>query len=120
MNAWGIHTIFNLYKCSHHSIRCRNTIFSFTNDLVRRIDMIPYGPPQIVHFGKDNKAGYTLIQLIETSNITGHFVEETNDAYIDVFSCKEYDPNEVKRCLQQYFNPVAIQSLTITRQSQLR
>lgn len=47
--------------------------------LVKDIDMVPYGGPQVVHFGSGNKAGYTLVQLIETSNITAHFVEETND-----------------------------------------
>jgi len=32
-----------------------------------------------------------MIQLIETSLISGHFANLTNSAYIDIFSCKGYD-----------------------------
>jgi S-adenosylmethionine/arginine decarboxylase-like enzyme len=57
--------------------------------------MVPFGEPQIVMFGSGNKKGYTLVQLIETSNITAHFVEETDDLYLDVFSCKEFEEKDV-------------------------
>lgn len=120
MNAWGIHSIFNLYRCCPISIRNRNTIACFSADLVKRIDMVPYGPPQIVHFGVDGKAGYTLVQLIETSNIMAHFVEETNDAYIDVFSCKEYNTNDVLKCIQDYFKPVSVQVVRMERKAELK
>lgn len=68
--------------------------------------MVPYGEPQVQHFGSGNKAGYTLVQLIETSNICAHFVEETNDMYLDVFSCKTFDPRTVKNVVRDYFIPL--------------
>ena len=37
-------------------------------------------------------AGYSLVQLIETSAITGHFCDASGDAYLDIFSCKDFDP----------------------------
>jgi S-adenosylmethionine/arginine decarboxylase-like enzyme len=77
--------------------------------------MIPYGKPQVVLFGSGNKQGYTLVQLIETSNITGHFVEETNDMYLDVFSCKEFKPETVHDMVQRYFDPQTIRSRMILR-----
>jgi S-adenosylmethionine/arginine decarboxylase-like enzyme len=92
----------------------------FSADLVKRIDMVPYGKAQIIHFGSGGKAGYTLVQLIETSNITGHFVEEVNDAYLDVFSCKDYDEKEVEQCIKEYFKPLAIQTMRIKRQAELK
>jgi S-adenosylmethionine/arginine decarboxylase-like enzyme len=67
--------------------------------------MIPYGQPQIVMFGTGNKKGYTLIQLIETSNISAHFVEETNDMFLDVFSCKKFEPWAVQSLVNSFFQP---------------
>jgi S-adenosylmethionine decarboxylase len=70
---------------------------------VRDIDMVAYGEPQIVHFGTGNKAGYTLIQLIETSNIAAHFVEENDSLYLDVFSCKPFDKKIVRKLVKEFF-----------------
>ena len=79
--------------------------------------MVAYGEPQIVHFGSGNKAGYTLVQLIETSNICCHFVEETNDLYLDVFSCKPFEPTDVQRVVSQYFSPERINTIFLNRQA---
>ena len=85
-------------------IGCPIVIGNFTRDLVKRIDMVAYGDPQIVMFGTGNKKGYTLIQLIETSNIAAHFVEENNSMYLDVFSCKDFDHSIVKDTVIEYFD----------------
>lgn len=77
--------------------------------------MVPYGKPQIVHFGTGNKAGYTLVQLIETSNIVAHFVEEYNDLYLDVFSCKEFNPDTVESIVRDYFRPGAVSCQVLER-----
>ena len=79
--------------------------------------MKAYGAPQIQHFGEGNKAGYTLVQLIETSNITAHFVEETNDIYLDVFSCKKYEVAEVLRCINDHFRPAHMDHYILLRQA---
>jgi S-adenosylmethionine/arginine decarboxylase-like enzyme len=79
--------------------------------------MVPYGKPQIVHFGSGNKAGYTLIQLIETSNISAHFAEEDNSAYLDVFSCKNFKVSDVEEVIREYFKPENIIARTIIRQA---
>jgi len=79
--------------------------------------MVPYGEPQVHHFGSGNKAGYTLVQLIETSNITAHFCEETNDMYLDVFSCKPFSPHMVYGTVQTYFGPRHVVRNFINRQA---
>lgn len=112
---WGYHLILDCSKCIPNSIREREVIRDFAKRLVHRIDMVPFGEPQIQHFGSGNKAGYTLVQLIETSNICAHFVEETNDMYLDVFSCKKFNPNEVKRVVSDYFYPKNMYDTFLTR-----
>jgi len=103
--AWGHHLIINAGGCCRRSIRSAQEITKFSNELVQKIDMVAYGPPRVVHFGSGGKAGFTLVQLIETSNIVAHFVEETDDLYLDVFSCKEFSPHVVEAVLRSYFQP---------------
>ena len=104
--SWGYHLILDCAKCIPTSIRTKSNIVMFAKHLVQRIDMVPYGEPVVKLFGSGNKAGYTLVQLIETSNITAHFVEETNDMYLDVFSCKPFQPVDVEQVVNLYFGPV--------------
>jgi S-adenosylmethionine/arginine decarboxylase-like enzyme len=79
--------------------------------------MVAYGEPQIVMFGTGNKKGYTLIQLIETSNIAAHFVEENNTMYLDVFSCKDFDAEIVKDLVSEYFDAQKFSSRVLMRQA---
>ena len=106
--------IVNAGKCSN-SIRCANTITQFSKRLVKKIDMVPYGEPQVILFGSGNKKGYTLVQLIETSNICAHFVEETNDMYLDVFSCKTFEADDVRDVVQDVFSPEYIEYEVLIR-----
>ena len=109
--------IVNASGCLPHSIRCSNNIYQFTKRLVHKIDMVSYGEPHIVMFGTGNKKGYTLVQLIETSNITAHFVEETNDVYLDVFSCKPFEPKDVMSVFSESFAPLKSDTKFLVRQA---
>jgi S-adenosylmethionine decarboxylase len=114
---WGYHLILDCASCSPESIRSAETIKDFAKTLVKTIDMVAFGDPTVVHFGTDNKAGYTLVQLIETSNICCHFVEETNDMYLDVFSCKVFELADVEKIVSVYFSPQKINKIFLNRQA---
>lgn len=119
MSYWGYHLILNAKNCIAPAIRSADIIRGFTKTLVKDIDMVAYGQPQVVMFGTGNKKGYTLVQLIETSNICAHFVEETNDMYLDVFSCKTFEKSTVERIVQDYFKPEKMETQLIMRDAQL-
>lgn len=114
---WGYHLILDCSRCLAPRIRSKNNIVTFAKQLVKKIDMVPFGEPQVQHFGSGNKAGYTLVQLIETSNITAHFVEETNDMYLDVFSCKPFEPDHVEWVVNDFFSPKTKAAMFIVRQA---
>jgi len=114
---WGYHLIVNAGDCNRQAITNPEHIANFAKNLVKRIDMVAYGEPQIVHFGDGNKAGYTLIQLIETSNICAHFCDDSGDLYLDVFSCKPYDMNIVLQMVDDYFLPVRVNHTFLERQA---
>lgn len=103
LNAWGRSTHIDLFGCNAQRTRNADTIRLFSLELCDRIQMKRYGEPLVVWFGHDGKEGYSLVQLIETSCITAHFSEDDNSAYIDVFSCKEYDVDDVAIFCMNYF-----------------
>jgi S-adenosylmethionine decarboxylase len=117
MSYWGYHLIVDCAGCDAESIQSAERIRSFAKHLVKEIDMIAYGEPTVVHFGSGDKSGYTLVQLIETSNICCHYVEENNSMYLDVFSCKPFEVDDVVRIVKLYFSPQKINKIFLNRQA---
>jgi S-adenosylmethionine/arginine decarboxylase-like enzyme len=90
---WGWHLVLNLYDCDPERIKSAEVIRQFVIDLCELIEMRRFGEPTIVNFGEDPRVtGYSLVQLIETSNICAHFADASCAAYMDIFSCKKFDP----------------------------
>jgi S-adenosylmethionine/arginine decarboxylase-like enzyme len=103
-DVWGIASSIDIYECDPAKIRDANLIKEFVVELCELIEMKRFGETQVVHFGEDEKvAGFSMVQLIETSLISAHFANKTNTTYLDVFSCKVYDPETVQTFAQQYF-----------------
>lgn len=102
-NSWGMSTAIDLHYCNPQTIRDPKKIEEFVIKLCDLIDMKRFGDAIIVSFGEGERAGYSLVQLIETSCITAHFAEQANNAYIDIFSCKKYPPNKVVEFCKQFF-----------------
>lgn len=103
-NVWGIASSIDIYECDPELIRSADHIRSFVKDLCDLIEMKRFGETQVVHFGEDERvAGYSMVQLIETSLISAHFANQTNATYLDVFSCKPYDPEVVRKFACEYF-----------------
>lgn len=104
LKAWGLHTTIDLYHCDPGHIRDAERIRMFAEELCKLIDMKRFGECQVVHFGDDERvAGYSMVQLIETSCITGHFSNQNNNAYIDIFSCKIYNPAQAIEFTKSFF-----------------
>ncbi|HSX37734.1 MAG TPA: S-adenosylmethionine decarboxylase [Chlamydiales bacterium] len=116
---WGYHLILDCKECDVNKIKDAENIRFFVQSLVQEIDMKAFGEPLIEHFGSHNPvvSGYSLMQLIETSSITGHFAEGSGDAYLDIFSCKPYDIEIAKAVVRRFFNPQKIKITYLTRQA---
>lgn len=110
---WGYHLLIDCSRCNIESVTNHDNIYNFTKYLVEAIDMQAYGEPIIEHFATHDpdKAGYSLVQLIETSNITAHFIDKNGDGYIDIFSCKPFTEADVLQAIEKFFKP----EHTITR-----
>ena len=117
MDYWGYHTVFDCWDCDRTAIQDKNTVRNFITTLVKDIDMVPIGNPQISQtaIGQDDKEGFTAIQIIETSSITAHFINSTGSLYLDVFSCKKFDREIVQMLIKQFFNPKSIRKESLIR-----
>ncbi|MBC8452336.1 MAG: S-adenosylmethionine decarboxylase [Spirochaetes bacterium] len=103
-NVWGIASAIDIYNCDPCKIRSAELIRQFVVELCDLIEMKRFGETQVVHFGEDERVeGYSMVQLIETSLISGHFANFTNAVYLDVFSCKPYNPQVVGAFARDYF-----------------
>ena len=95
-NLWGMSTSVDLYDCNPSLIRDAEYIKKYVKELCDLIEMKRFGKCQVIHFGEDPKvSGFSMTQLIETSLISGHFANNTNAAYLDIFSCKWYDVEQM-------------------------
>lgn len=103
MNWWGMSATVDVMNCDPAAIRSKEKIQDYVIQLCKMIDMVRYGDCQITHFGSGNKEGFSMVQLIETSCITAHFANDANAAFIDIFSCKEFNVQTVGDFTQQFF-----------------
>ncbi len=114
--SWGMSCNVDVKNCDPQIIRNAALIKEYVIQLCTLIDMKRFGDCQVVHFGEDEKvAGFSMVQLIETSLISGHFANATNAAYIDIFSCKPYDADIAAKFTQDYFKGDSVRVVATDR-----
>lgn len=103
---WGISVCVDLKDCNVKKIRTAKLIKDYVYQLCDLIKVKRYGRCQVVDFGEDPRVtGFSMIQLIETSLISGHFGNEYNGkfAYLDIFSCKPFPPYQAANFAKKFF-----------------
>ena len=118
---WGRHLILDCAACDPSAVRSGDAIERFCKELVDSIGMVAFGEPLLEHFAEHvpQAAGYSLVQLIETSAITGHFCDASGDAYLDIFSCKDFDPATAIAVVRRHFRPQGIRCVDMPRDARL-
>ena len=107
-----------MLDCSgcNSNVSDRDSIYNFNKELIERIDMVQEGEPIIKHLlPGDPKQGFSLMQLITTSNICAHFMDHGGTAYIDIFSCKEFNIEDAKSVVSKYFEPAKMRVMYVIR-----
>jgi S-adenosylmethionine/arginine decarboxylase-like enzyme len=113
---WGLLSCIDLYDCDPQTIRDEGKIRQFVRELCDLIEMKRFGETQVVDFGEDERvAGFSMTQLIETSLVSAHFANLTNTTYLDVFSCKLYDPVVVADFAKAFFGAKEVRRHTVFR-----
>ena len=78
METWGYHLLLDCTAGKLEAVQSKEIIKQFVDHLVEAIDMVAYGDTWIERFATHDpgKSGISMCQMIETSNITGHFVDK--------------------------------------------
>ncbi|MEK7613412.1 MAG: S-adenosylmethionine decarboxylase [Patescibacteria group bacterium] len=101
--CWGVVASVNVYGCHSEYIKTPEKIKQYVTELCEKIGMIKHGPTLVERFAEGALEGYSGFQFIETSSITLHFDETENRAFIDIFSCKYFDPELAKKFSLEFF-----------------
>lgn len=116
---WGKHLIIDMSAGDKERVRSVEHISRFVETLVETLGMKAYEAPVLEHFAEHapEAAGYSLVQLIESSAITGHFCDSSGDAYIDILSCKDFQAELAVEVVRAAFRPEHINFMTLARQA---
>jgi len=111
MDNYGKELILDLHNCDTSTFT-RKSIRSYLKKLCILIDMkaeklcwwddhgVALEDQQI----KPHTKGISAVQFILTSNITIHTLDLLRNAYINIFSCKDFDENIATRFSQKWFD----------------
>lgn len=115
--TFGMHLVLDLDGCRPELIASRGHIANYAHHIVKEIGMTAYGAPVLEHFGHDDPvtAGWTLVQLIETSSITGHFSDHLRRAHLDIFSCREFSADRAINHSAEFFEATGATYTVIVR-----
>lgn len=114
---YGKELILDLYDCDPKIIRSKKNFLEYLNKICDLIKVKKYGKPICKRFALhlEHVAGYSLVQLIESSSITGHFSELWNRAFINIFSCKLFDDKIVTSFTKKFFKAKKIKNRILIR-----
>ena len=114
---YGKELILDLFGCDPKIIRSKKKILEYSNKICNLIKMKKYGKPicERFGFGKNFTAGFSLVQLIESSLVSGHFSELWNRAFIDIFSCKLFDEKIATNFTKKFFKAKKIKNRVLIR-----
>lgn len=115
--AWGYLLSIDCRACDKSVVTNKKKLEKFILGLVQEIGMKAHGKMSVDHFPNRDpgREGLSLVQLIETSSITGHFVDKTGDGYIDIFSCKDFSSEDAMDFVKKHLNPKSTRFNFVTR-----
>lgn len=103
--AWGKSVAIDLYDCPHERVSNKQVLVDYIQEVLKVIKMKGHGPTYVDRFGDPelHLEGFSAMQFIETSSITVHLDEIANRAFIDIFSCQDFDARGAAEFTKDYF-----------------
>jgi len=114
---YGYELVLDLKDCDKKVLTSKKKLKQYVDKLCKLIKMKKYGKTLLPYFGlkEEFTKGYSLVQLIETSSITGHFSDNWGTAYINIFSCRKFDHKVAKKFTRQFFKAKRIENRYLIR-----
>jgi S-adenosylmethionine/arginine decarboxylase-like enzyme len=90
---WGMLAAIDLHGCERSRLEDPDTLRGFVPNVIDAIGMRAHGPLALDRFGDCELEGWSAMQFIETSSITVHTDEVSARCFVDIFSCRPFDPD---------------------------
>jgi S-adenosylmethionine/arginine decarboxylase-like enzyme len=105
---WGLLAAINLHGCDRGRLADPDNIRRFVPIVIDAIGMRAHGGLALDRFGDGELEGWSAMQFIETSSITLHADEVFGRCFVDVFSCRPFDPDVAAAVAVEHFGGAAI------------
>lgn len=107
---YGYELILDLHGCDPKTFN-RTSLRRYFTKLCRAIDMKrdelhfwdDYGVPKSEKQTEPHTKGTSAVQFILTSTIVVHTLDLLNAVYVNIFSCKPFDPQVAERITRDWF-----------------
>ncbi len=101
---YGMELIADIRGCDFSGLT-QKTLGDFLIALVEHVKMVRHGEPLMWedHSGIPHLDGISAIQFIETSNVVCHALNLTSTMYLNLFSCREFDPESALKFTMEYW-----------------
>jgi S-adenosylmethionine/arginine decarboxylase-like enzyme len=100
---WGMLAAIDLHDADCERLADPDSISRCVPALIAAIGMRAHGPLMLERFGDDDLAGWSALQFIETSSISVHADEVFGRCFVDVFSCRPFDPDVAAAIAAEHF-----------------
>ena len=122
MKNYGKELVLDVHNCDPSTFT-RKSIKKFFKELCELIDMEreklswwdDHGLEPELQQTESHTKGTTAVQFILTSNITIHTLDLLQNVYINIFSCKDFDPEVAKKFSEEWFKGKIVNSHIIER-----
>jgi S-adenosylmethionine/arginine decarboxylase-like enzyme len=111
---WGYHLIVDASGCNK-AVDDPDEVANYLKEMVKALKMKAVGDPIICQFTNPRGRGTSGVQIITESSITFHSDDEKWQAYIDVFSCKTFEPKVALDLTMKCFAPKHMGKLWLHR-----
>lgn len=109
----------DLYSCDKDVLNDEEFVCDFLHTLPDMIGMTKISQPFVIKYpGRSDsfdKGGVSAYILIAESHITIHTFAAQRHAFIDIFSCKDFDIEKAEQYIRQKFRPERIDKRLFAR-----
>lgn len=120
--SYGQELILDLHNCDTTTFT-RTSIRKYFDGLCKAINMKKcecyfwddYGVPTKEKQTQDHTTGISAVQFILTSSIVIHTLSKMKRVYLNIFSCKDFDPKVAKQFSVDWFKGTVKQNHVMDR-----
>lgn len=122
MRGYGKELILDLHDCDVTRFN-RRSLRGYFKELCKRINMTPHrlcwwddvGVPKEEQQTDPKTKGTSAIQFIMESNVTVHTLDLLKKAFVNIFSCKDFDEDVAKEFTREWFLGRVVRATVIER-----